>query len=83
MSLLANTEDVEQVARSWLERKYGKKIQKLKFVEVMGDNGVWTVKAQVRLATGVLAVTPMLVQLKIDSKSPDILGYAENEIEEK
>jgi hypothetical protein len=83
MSLLARTEDVEQVARSWLERKYGKKMMKLKFVEVMGEGGVWNVKAQVRISTGVLAVTPMLVQLKIDSNSTDILGYAESEVVEK
>jgi hypothetical protein len=83
MSLLSRTEDVEEVAKSWLERKYGKKMTKLKFVEVMGEGGVWNVKAQVRVATGVLAVTPMLVQLKIDSNSTDILGYAESEIEEK
>jgi hypothetical protein len=83
MSLLARTEDVEQVAKTWLEKKYGKKMMKLKFVEVMGEGGLWNVKARVKISTGVLAVTPMLVQLKIDSNSTDVLGYAESEIEEK
>lgn len=83
MSLLVRTEDVEQVAKAWLERKYGKKLGKVKFVEVMSDNGVWNVKANVRLATGVLSITSHLVQLKIDSHSTDVLGYSESQLAEK
>lgn len=83
MSLLVRTEDVEQVAKAWLERKYGKKLGKVKFVEVMSDNGVWNVKANVKLATGVLSITSHLVQLKIDSHSTDVLGYSESQIAEK
>lgn len=83
MSLLVRTEDVEQVAKAWLERKYGKKLGKVKFVEVMSDNGVWNVKANVKLATGVLSITSHLVQLKIDSHSTDVLGYSESQLAEK
>ena len=83
MSLLVSTDDVEQVARGWLERKYGKRLGKLKFVEVMNEAGVWNVKVQTRLATGVLSVVPHLLQLKIDAHSTEILGYAETEIKEK
>ena len=36
MSVLTNIDDVEQVASAWLARRYGKKLGKVKFVEVMG-----------------------------------------------
>lgn len=71
------------MARAWLERKYGKKLGKVKFVEVMSDNGVWNVKANVKLATGVLLINSHLVQLKIDSHSMDVLGYSESQLAEK
>lgn len=80
MSLLATTDDAEQVATAWMQKRYGKKLGKVKFVEVMGDNGIWNVKANVKLATGVLTIKPHLVQLKIDSNSMDVLGYSETEI---
>jgi hypothetical protein len=80
MSLLATTEDAEQAAKAWMEKKYGKRLGRVKFVEVMGENGVWIVKANVKLATGLLLVKPHLVQVKIDSASTDVLGYSEAEI---
>ncbi len=40
MSLLATTDDAEQVARSWMEKRYGPKLGKVKFIEVMGEGGV-------------------------------------------
>ena len=83
MSLLASTDDAEQVARAWMEKKYGDKLGKVKFVEVMGENGIWSVKANVKLASGLLAFKPHLIQLKIDSNSTDILGYSETEIQQK
>lgn len=83
MSVLATTEDAEQAAKSWMEKKYGKKLGKVKFVEVMVEGGVWTLKAQVKLATGVLLVKPHVVQLKIDSASMNVLGYSTAEVEPK
>ncbi|MDG6899126.1 MAG: hypothetical protein JRM91_01415 [Nitrososphaerota archaeon] len=81
MSLLATTEDAEQVAKSWLQRKYGKRLGKIKFVEVMRESDHWMVKANVKLASGVLLVKPHMVQIKIDSNSTHVLGYSEVEIE--
>ena len=83
MSLLASTDDAEQVARAWMEKRYGSRLGKVKFVEVMSENGTWTVKANVKLASGLLNFKPHLVQLKIDSNSTDILGYSETEIASK
>ncbi len=83
MSLLVNTEDVEQVAKGWLQRKYGKRLGKMKFVEVMSEGGVWNVGVKVKLATGVLALTSHMIHLKIDSQSTDILGYSDTEIDQK
>ena len=83
MSLLVSPEDAEQVAKAWLQRKYGKKLGKVKFVEVMSDGGVWNVRASVRLATGILSLGSYMVQLKVDSNSTDILGYSESEVAEK
>ncbi len=80
MSLLATTDDAEQMALSWMQNRYGKKLGKVRFVEVMGENGVWTVKANVRLSTGLLEFKPHLVQLKVDSVSSEVLGYSEAEI---
>ncbi len=83
MSLLATTDDAEQFAKGWMERRYGKKLGKVRFVEVMSESGVWTVKANVKLATGVLTIKPHIVQLRIDSGSNEVLGYSETEVPEK
>lgn len=83
MSLLATTDDAEQFAKGLMEKKYGKKLGKVRFVEVMSDNGVWNVKASVKLATGVLLVKPHIIQVRIDSSSTEVLGYTENEVKEK
>lgn len=81
MSLLATTGDAEQVAKTWLQKKYGKRLGRVKFVEVMKEGGVWTVKANVKLASGVLLIKPHKVQVKIDSSSTEVLGYSETEAE--
>jgi hypothetical protein len=47
---------------------------------VVSDNGVWGVKANVKLATGVLSITPHVAELKIDSQSMDVLGHSDTEI---
>ncbi len=83
MSLLATTEDAENAAMAWMEKRYGEKLGKVKFVEVMGENGVWIVKANVKLSSGLLTFKPHLVQVKIDSNSTDVLGYSETEIKPK
>jgi len=80
MSLLASTDDAEQVARTWMERRYGKGMGKVKFVEVTSENGVWTVKATVNLTSGFFEVKPHLVLLKIDSNSMNIVGYSDTEL---
>jgi len=60
MSVLTNIDDVEQVASAWLARRYGKKLGKVKFVEVMGEGTAWNVKAEAKIATGVLSVVPLM-----------------------
>ncbi len=82
VSLLATTDDAEQVAKSWMEKRYGKRLGRVKFVEVMSDNGIWSVKADVKLAAGVLLIKRHLIQVKIDAGSTDVLGYSESEISE-
>ncbi len=83
MSLLATTDDAEQVATSWLEKRYGNKLGRVKFIEVMGDGGAWSVKARVMLAAGLISSKPHIVQVKIDAATTDILGYSETEIDGK
>lgn len=83
MSLLATTEDAEQVARAWMQKKYGKRLGKVKFVEVMSDGGCWNVKANVKLAVGVLLLKPHTIQVKIDAGTTDVLGYSETESDSK
>ena len=83
MSLLSTTDDAERVAKSWMQRKYGSKLGKVKFVEVMGEGGIWTLKAKVMLSTGLLSFKPHLIQLRVDSGSTDVTGYAETEIDSK
>ena len=68
---------------AWMQKRYGDKLGKVRFIEVMGEGGVWTVKANVKLSSGLLAFKPHLVQMKIDSNSTDILGYSETEIQNK
>ncbi|MDE1858118.1 MAG: hypothetical protein KGI26_03510 [Thaumarchaeota archaeon] len=83
MSLLATTDDAENVARAWMQKKYGKKLGKVKFTEVMSDGGVWTVKANVKLTVGVLLIKPHIVQVKIDAGTTEVLGYSETEADDK
>lgn len=83
LSVLATTDDAEQAAMAWMEKKYGKRLGKVKFVEVMGEGGVWTIKANVKLATGVLLIKPHIIQLKIDSTSMNVLGYSTTEVDSK
>lgn len=83
MSLLATTDDAEQVAKAWLQKKYGKRLGRVKFVEVMSEGGVWTVKAAVKLTVGVLLIKPHLVQVKIDAGTTEVIGYSESEIKAK
>ena len=83
MSLLATTDDAEQMALGWMQKRYGNKLGRVRFVEAMVGNGVWTVKANVKLSTGLLVFKPHLVQLKIDSVSSEVLGYSETEISAK
>ena len=83
LSLLATPDDAEQVAKAWMERRYGKKLGRVKFVEAMNENGVWNVKAKVKLAVGVLLVKPHLVQVRIDARTTEVLGYSESEVNDK
>ena len=83
MSLLATTDDAEQVAKAWMQKKYGKKLGRVKFIEVMNDGGVWTVKANVKLTVGVLLIKPHIVQVKIDGRTTEVLGYTEAEAKDK
>lgn len=83
MSLLATTDDAEQFAKGWMQKRYGKKLGKVKFVEVMSDNGIWNVKANVKLSMGLMLVKPHVVQVRVDAKSTEVLGYSESELKEK
>jgi hypothetical protein len=83
MSLLTTTDDAEQVATTWMQKRYGKRLGKVKFIEVMREDGVWNVKVSAKLATGVLLFKKHLIQLKIDSGSTDVVGYTEAEMEDK
>ncbi|MDG6983125.1 MAG: hypothetical protein JRN28_01005 [Nitrososphaerota archaeon] len=83
MSLLATTDDAENVARAWMQKKYGKKLGRVKFTEVMSDGGVWTVKANVKLTVGVLLIKPHVVQVKIDAGTTEVLGYSETAADDK
>lgn len=83
MSLLATTDDAEQVAKAWMQRRYGKRLGRVKFIEVMGGEGYWNVKANVKLTTGVLLIKPHIVQVKIDSGTSEIVGYSETETDGK
>ncbi|MDG6898946.1 MAG: hypothetical protein JRN12_02265 [Nitrososphaerota archaeon] len=81
MSLLASTEEAEFAVKAWLQKKYGKRLGRVRFFEVMKEGDVWTVKANLKLVSGVLMAKPYFVQVKVDSNSTQVLGYSEAEIE--
>ena len=83
LSVLASPEDAEQVAKAWMQKKYGKRLGRVKFVEVMSDSGVWNVKANVKLTVGVLLIKPHIIQIKIDAGTTEVLGYSETEANPK
>jgi hypothetical protein len=83
LSLLATPDDAEQVAKAWMQRRYDKRLGRVKFVEAMNENGVWSVKAEVKLAVGVLLAKPHVIQVRIDSRTTDIVGYSESEVKDK
>jgi hypothetical protein len=76
-------DDTEQVAKAWMQRRYDKRLGRVKFVEAMNENGVWSVKAEVKLAFGVLLAKPHVIQVRIDSRTTDIVGYSESEVKDK
>lgn len=71
------------MARAWLQRRHGEKLGKVKFVEVMSHNCFWNVKDNINLTSGVLTITSHLMQLRIDSRSTEISGYADNEVTDR
>ena len=83
LSVLASPEDDEQVAKAWMQKKYWKRLGRVKFVEVMSDSGVWNVKANVKLTVGVLLIKPHIIQIKIDAGTTEVLGYSETEANPK
>ena len=83
LSVLASPEDAEQVAKAWMQKKYGKRLGRVKLVEVMSDSGVWNVKANVKLTVGVLLIKPHIIQIKKDAGTTEVHGYSETEANPK
>lgn len=79
MSPLATTNDGGQVATAWMEKRHGKRLGKAKSVEVIRQNGIWTVKANVTPATGALGQTPSGA-VENGPASTDASGYPDTEI---
>jgi hypothetical protein len=77
MSLISSADEAEQVARGWLSQRYKRRIAKLGFPTVSLDAGIWTVRAEVRLRSGVLSVVNRTVFLKIDPGTTNVIGYSE------
>ena len=61
-----------------MKSKYPNKIAKAKFSEVMLENGVWTLRIEVEMRTGVLAAATRILVLKIDPDTTNVVGYSES-----
>ena len=78
LSIISTTDEAEGVARQWMKRKYSGKIAKVKFNQVLLQDGVWTLKADVEMRTGVLSTAPRTLMLKIEADTTNVIGYSES-----
>jgi hypothetical protein len=78
MPLVSTTDEAEQIAKDWMRRRYGNKISKVRFHEVMLQDGVWTLRAEAEVPKGVLSTAPVSIVLKVDADAPNVVGYSES-----
>jgi hypothetical protein len=78
LSIVSTTEEAEEVAKQWMKHKYSGKIAKSKFNQVMLQNGIWTIRADIEIRKGVLQTVPWTLIMRIDANTTNVIGYTES-----
>ena len=74
---ITSAEEAEEFSKEWLRSKYRDKLAKNRFNQVMLENGIWQVKAELQLRTGVLSVERKSFSMSIEANTGKVLGYKE------
>lgn len=74
---ITSAEEAEEFSRQWLKSKYRGKLAKHRFNQVLLENGVWQLKAELELKTGVLKTEPKSFSMSIEASTGKVLGYKE------
>ena len=75
---LDSVEEAEVVAQDWLNNKYSNRIGRTSFNQVVLENGIWTLRADVQFR-GVLSPAPKIVLLKVDSLTTKVVSFLEQQ----
>jgi hypothetical protein len=79
MSLVTSAEEAEEVVKQWLEKKFAKKLKKVRVTHISLAHATWDVEAEVDLSSGVLSVEHQKLSLKVDSETAKVIGYSETD----
>lgn len=74
---ITGAEEAEEFSREWLKSKYRDKLAKHRFSQVMLENGIWQVKAELQLRMGVLSVERKSFAMSVEANTGKVLGYKE------
>lgn len=74
---ITSVEEAEEFSEEWLKSKYRGKLAKHRFNQVMLENGVWQLKAELELQTGVLKTESKSFSMSIEASTGKVLGYKE------
>jgi hypothetical protein len=74
---IASTEEAEEFSKEWLKSKYHGKLAKHRFNEVTLEGGIWHLKAELQLKTGILSVERKPFSISVEASTGKVLGYKE------
>ena len=79
---ITGAEEAEELTSTWLKNKFHDKVKKIRFSQVVLENGIWQVKAELDLKTGITSKARHQLSVSIDSLAGKVLSYKEGPAEE-
>ncbi len=79
---ITSAEEAEELTSTWLKNKFHDKVKRIRFSQVVLENGIWQVKAELDLRTGFMRKARHQLSVSIDSVEGKVLSYKEGPAEE-
>jgi hypothetical protein len=79
---ITSAEEAEELTSTWLKNKFHDKVKKIRFSQVALENGIWQVKAELDLKTGIMRKARHQLSVSIDSTAGKVLSYKEGAAQE-